>query len=96
MVSGLGPSGAGQYTVLVAVGAVCSLAQSRVAGLKHHGFFCRRAVCTQGITQYWKPKNSVVFIKDNGSTKDLFTASMEGEKEATLRIEEMESCSLSS
>lgn len=26
------------------------------------------------------PKNSVVFIKDNGSTKDLFTASVKGKK----------------
>lgn len=66
-------------------GRVCSLAQSRGAGLKHCGFFCRKAVCTQGIPQYWELKNSVVFIKDNGSTK-----------EATFQIAGMKSCSLSS
>lgn len=57
-------------------GRDCSLAQSRGAGLKHRGFFCRRAVFAPGITQYWEPKNSLVYIKDNGSTK----ASVKGEK----------------
>lgn len=61
-------------------GRICSLAQSRGAGLKHCGFFCRRAVCTMGIPQYWELKNPVIFVKDSGSTKDLFTPSMKGEK----------------
>lgn len=42
------------------------------------------------------PKNSIVFIKDNGSTKDLFTASVKGKNEVTLQIAGMKSCSLSS
>lgn len=49
-----------------------------------------------GIPQYWELKNPVIFVKDSGSTKDLFTPSMKGKKEATLQIAGMKSCSLSS
>lgn len=58
-------------------GRVCSLALG--AGLKHHGFFLQKGCMYPGDPTAL-PENSVVFIKDNGSTKDLFTASVKGKK----------------
>lgn len=50
------------------------------AGLKPWGFFRRKAVHTQGITQYWKANISEAFTEGSISTKDTPPASVRGKK----------------
>lgn len=51
------------------------------ADLKPWGFFRRKAVHTQGITQYWKANISEAFTEGSSSTKDTPPASVRGKKE---------------